>query len=61
MDKFTTNQFAEDTTAADIYEMREEHRRAESEQLMMFACLPILRWDAEPYEDNPYDGTYSEE
>ena len=30
MDKFTTNQFAEETTAADIYEMREEHRRAES-------------------------------
>ena len=30
MDKFTTNQFAEDTTAAEIYEMREEHRRAES-------------------------------
>ena len=26
MDKFTTNQFAEDTTAADTYEMREEHR-----------------------------------
>ena len=52
MDKFTTNQFAEDTTAADIYEMREEHRRAESEQLMMFACLPILRWDDEPYEDS---------
>ena len=61
MDKFTTNQFAEETTAADIYEMREEHRRAESEQLMMFACLTDLRWDAEPYEDNPYDGTYSEE
>ena len=54
MNKFTTNQFAEETTAADIYEMREEHRRAESERL-------ILRWDAEPYEDNPYDGTYSEE
>ena len=61
MDKFTTNQFAEETTAADIYEMREEHRRAESERLMMFTCLPTLRWDAEPYEDNPYDGTYSEE
>ena len=61
MDKFTTNQFAEETTAADIYEMREEHRRAESEQLMMFAMLRHLRWDAEPYEDNPYDGTYSEE
>ena len=30
MNKFTTNQFAEDTTAAEIYEMREEHRRAES-------------------------------
>ena len=29
MNKFTTNQFAEDTTAADIYEMREEHRLAE--------------------------------
>ncbi len=54
MDKFTTNQFAEDTTAADIYEMREEHRRAESEQLMMFG-------NAEPYENSPYDGTYSEE
>ena len=50
MNKFTTNQFAEDTTAAEIYEMREEHRRAESE-LMMFACLRILRWDAEQYED----------
>ena len=30
MNKFTTNQFAEDTTAAEIYEMREEHQRAES-------------------------------
>ena len=30
MDKFITNQFAEETTAADIYEMREEHRLAES-------------------------------
>jgi hypothetical protein len=29
MDKFTTNQFAEETTAADIYEMREEHRLTE--------------------------------
>ena len=29
MNKFTTNQFAEDPTAADIYEMREEHRLAE--------------------------------
>ena len=29
MDKFTTTQFAEETTAADIYEMREEHRLAE--------------------------------
>ena len=26
MNKFTTNQFAEDTTAANTYEMREEHR-----------------------------------
>ena len=26
MDKFTTNQFAEETTAADIYAMREEFR-----------------------------------
>ena len=30
MNKFTTNQFAEDTTAAEAYEMREEHRRAEN-------------------------------
>ena len=29
MNKFTTNQFAEDTTAAEAYEMREEHRLAE--------------------------------
>ena len=29
MNKFTTNQFAEETTAADIYEMREQHRLAE--------------------------------
>jgi hypothetical protein len=21
----------------------------------------MFGWDAEPYEDNPYDGTYSEE
>ena len=48
MDKFTTNQFAEDTTAAEIYEMRVEHRRAESEQLMMIEMLRVLRWD---YED----------
>ena len=61
MNKFTTNQFAEDTTAAEIYEMREEHRRAESAQLMLMTCLTGLRWDAEPYEDSPYDGTYSEE
>ena len=50
MNKFTTNQFAEDTTAAEIYEMREEYRRAESAQLMMIESLRILRWDAEPYE-----------
>ena len=53
MNKFATNQFAEDTTAADIYEMREEHRRAESAQLMLMNCLTDLRWDAEPYEDSP--------
>ena len=52
MDKFSTNQFAEETTAADIYEMREEHRRAESAQLMLMNCLTDLRWDAEPYEDS---------
>ena len=52
MNKFTTNQFAEDTTAADIYEMREEHRRDESAQLMLMASLSSLRWDAEPYEDS---------
>ena len=34
MNKFTTNQFAEDTTAADIYEMREEHRQAETRESM---------------------------
>ena len=51
MNKFATNQFAEDTTAADIYEMREEYRR-ESEQLMMIAMLRHLRWDAESYEDS---------
>ena len=34
MNKFTTNQFAEDTTAADIYEMREEHRQAEARESM---------------------------
>ena len=52
MNKFTTNQFAEDTTAAEAYEMREEYRRAESEQLMMIAMLRHLRWDAESYEDS---------
>ncbi len=52
MNKFTTNQFAEETIAADVYEMREEHRRAESAQLMLMACLKDLRWDAEPCEDS---------
>ena len=39
MDKFTTTQFAEDTTAADTYEMREQFRKEEEAQR-------IAEWNA---------------
>ena len=40
MDKFTTNQFAEDTNAADAYEMREEFRKEQEE------AQRIAEWNA---------------
>ena len=42
MDKFTTNQFAEETTAADIYAMREEFRQEEQE----LAEIADAQWHA---------------
>ena len=42
MDKFTTNQFAEETTAADIYAMREEFRQEEQE----LAEIADAQWQA---------------
>ena len=42
MDKFTTNQFAEETTAADIYAMREELRQEEQE----LAEIAEAQWEA---------------
>ena len=42
MDKFTTNQFAEETTAADIYAMREEFRQEEQE----LAEIADAQWEA---------------
>ena len=42
MDKFTTNQFAEETTAADIYAMREEFRQEEQE----LAEIAEAQWQA---------------
>ena len=42
MDKFTTNQFAEETTAADIYAMREEFRHEEQE----LAEIADAQWHA---------------
>tara|TARA_S200002703_G_scaffold50005_1_gene43421 strand:+ start:1514 stop:1909 length:396 start_codon:yes stop_codon:yes gene_type:complete len=42
MDKFTTNQFAEETTAADIYAMREEFRQEEQE----LAEIADDQWEA---------------
>ena len=58
MNKFTTNQFAEDTTAADIYEMREEHRLAEDAKVAGHqAGLSSYRTGAW-LNDNPYaEGT----
>ena len=55
MNKFTTNQFSEDTTAAEIYEMREEHRRAEEAKVAgRKAGLSSYRTDA-CLNDNPHD------
>jgi len=42
MDKFTSNQFAEETTAADIYAMREEFRQEEQE----LAEIAEAQWQA---------------
>ena len=42
MDKFTTNQFAEETIAADIYAMREEFRQEEQE----LAEIAQAQWEA---------------
>ena len=58
MNKFTTNQFAEETTAADTYEMREEHRRAEEAKVAgRKAGLSSYRTDA-CLNDNPHaEGT----
>jgi len=42
MDKFTTNQFAEETIAADIYAMREEFRQEEQE----LAEIADAQWEA---------------
>ena len=42
MDKFTTNQFAEENTAADIYAMREEFRQEEQE----LAEIADAQWHA---------------
>ena len=58
MNKFTTNQFAEETTAADIYEMREEHRLAEEAKVAgRKAGLSSYRTDA-CLNDNPHaEGT----
>ncbi len=42
MDKFTSNQFAEETTAADIYAMREEFRQEEQE----LAEIADAQWEA---------------
>ena len=58
MNKFTTNQFAEDTTAADTYEMREEHRLTqEAKAAGRKAGLSSYRTWAS-VNDNPYaEGT----
>ena len=42
MDKFTTNQFAEENTAADIYAMREEFRQEEQE----LAEIAEAQWES---------------
>jgi hypothetical protein len=54
MNKFTTNQFAEDTTAAEIYEMREGHRLAKDAKAAgRKAGLSSYRTDA-CLNDNPH-------
>ncbi len=53
MDKFTTNQFAEETTAADIYEMREEHRLTTEGETMRVSDLQPAAYPQSPSVEKP--------
>ena len=54
MDKFTTNQFSEETTAAYLYELEEAHRQEEQE----LAEIADAQWEAfEADHESEYEWT----